>query len=95
MIARIDVPMRGKSTIMSECTARISRVVTLDEIERDQKPLWDSKVDGFRILRLNQVECVYRGACNASRVVSFLVSPRAGYITGSNIRLDSGMLPTT
>jgi len=26
--------------------------------------------------------------------VAFLVSPRAAYITGSNIRLDGGMLPT-
>jgi 3-oxoacyl-[acyl-carrier protein] reductase len=26
--------------------------------------------------------------------VAFLVSPRAGYITGSNIRLDGGMMPT-
>lgn len=26
--------------------------------------------------------------------VSFLVSPRAGYITGANLRLDGGMLPT-
>jgi NAD(P)-dependent dehydrogenase (short-subunit alcohol dehydrogenase family) len=26
--------------------------------------------------------------------IAFLVSPRAGYITGSNIRLDGGMLPT-
>lgn len=26
--------------------------------------------------------------------VCYLVSPRAGYITGSNIRLDGGMLPT-
>ncbi|KAA1182315.1 SDR family oxidoreductase [Rhizobium tropici] len=26
--------------------------------------------------------------------VSFLVSPRAGYITGVNLRLDGGMLPT-
>jgi NAD(P)-dependent dehydrogenase (short-subunit alcohol dehydrogenase family) len=27
--------------------------------------------------------------------IAFLVSPRAGYITGSNLRLDGGMLPTT
>ncbi|MGH6860250.1 MAG: SDR family NAD(P)-dependent oxidoreductase [Phyllobacterium sp.] len=27
-------------------------------------------------------------------VVSFLVSPRAGYITGVNLRLDGGMLPS-
>lgn len=27
-------------------------------------------------------------------VIAFLASPRAGYITGSNIRLDGGMLPT-
>ena len=26
--------------------------------------------------------------------IAFLVSPRAGYITGSNLRLDGGMLPT-
>lgn len=26
--------------------------------------------------------------------IVFLVSPRAAYITGSNIRLDGGMLPT-
>ncbi|MBR2173849.1 SDR family NAD(P)-dependent oxidoreductase [Sphingopyxis sp.] len=26
--------------------------------------------------------------------VAFLVSPRAGYITGTNLRLDGGMLPT-
>lgn len=26
--------------------------------------------------------------------VAFLVSPRAGYITGANLRLDGGMLPT-
>jgi 3-oxoacyl-[acyl-carrier protein] reductase len=26
--------------------------------------------------------------------VTFLASPRAGYITGSNLRLDGGMLPT-
>lgn len=26
--------------------------------------------------------------------IAFLASPRAGYITGSNIRLDGGMLPT-
>jgi 3-oxoacyl-[acyl-carrier protein] reductase len=25
--------------------------------------------------------------------VSFLVSPRAGYITGVNLRVDGGMLP--
>lgn len=27
--------------------------------------------------------------------IAFLVSPRAGYITGSNLRLDGGMLPTS
>jgi 3-oxoacyl-[acyl-carrier protein] reductase len=26
--------------------------------------------------------------------VAFLVSQRAGYITGSNLRLDGGMLPS-
>jgi NAD(P)-dependent dehydrogenase (short-subunit alcohol dehydrogenase family) len=26
--------------------------------------------------------------------IAFLVSPRAGYITGTNLRLDGGMLPT-
>ncbi|MET3899762.1 NAD(P)-dependent dehydrogenase (short-subunit alcohol dehydrogenase family) [Devosia sp. UYZn731] len=26
--------------------------------------------------------------------IAFLVSPRAGYITGSNLRLDGGLLPT-
>lgn len=29
-----------------------------------------------------------------SDAVCFLASPRAGYITGSNLRLDGGMLPT-
>lgn len=54
-----------------------------DEVERAVLPLF-AQVPIGRVGTLAEI----------ADAISFLASPRAGYITGSTIRLDGGMLPT-
>jgi len=54
-----------------------------DRIQQEVLPLF-AQVPVGRVGTLEEI----------ADTISFLVSPRAGYITGSNIRLDGGMMPT-
>ena len=54
-----------------------------DQVERTVLPMF-AQVPLGRVGTLEEI----------ADAIAFLVSPRAGYITGSNLRLDGGMLPT-
>lgn len=54
-----------------------------DRIQQEVLPLF-AQVPVGRVGTLEEI----------ADTIAFLVSPRAGYITGSNIRLDGGMMPT-
>lgn len=54
-----------------------------DQVEQTVLPLF-AQVPIGRVGTLEEI----------ADAIAFLVSPRAGYITGSNLRLDGGMLPT-
>ncbi|HEY4202106.1 MAG TPA: SDR family NAD(P)-dependent oxidoreductase [Devosiaceae bacterium] len=54
-----------------------------EEIERKVLPMF-AQVPLGRVGTLEEI----------ADAIAFLASPRAGYITGSNLRLDGGMLPT-
>lgn len=47
----------------------------------------DLKLDG-------KVALVTGSSKGIGEAIAFLASPRAGYITGMNLRLDGGMLPS-